>query len=137
MRKFNLTAGVLDPSAEGAFMSGACGALALALHEVTRWPLVALTDAHNVDDGRVGGGSCLHYGVRRPTDGAFIDVRGAHSDDDILAEFGDEADDGEALIGLTTEADVRDWYVEAQGEPVPLELARTFVDPVLERLNGA
>lgn len=133
MHTYTLTPGVLDGAAEGAFMGGACGALALVLHEATGWPLVALTDAHNVYGDHVGGGSCLHYGVRRPADGAFIDVLGAHTDEDILSEHGDEADDGEAGIGLTTAADVRDWYVEAQGEPVPLEVARTFVPAVLAR----
>lgn len=137
MHPYDLTPGVLDPSAEGAFMGGACGALALVLADATGWPLVALTDAHNVHDGRVGGGSCLHYGARRPGDGAFVDVRGAHTDDDILEEFGDDADDGEAAIGLTSEVDVREWYVHAQGEPVPLTVARTFVDAVLERARAA
>lgn len=133
MHHDHLQPGVLDANAERAFLYGACAALALALHDRTGWPLVALTDAHNVLDGQVGGGSCLHYGVRRPADGAFIDVLGAHTDEEIMAEYGDDADDGQAAIGLTAQADVRSWYIDAQGEPVPLTVAATFVDAVLTR----
>lgn len=123
----------MDGAAEAAFLGGACGGLALVLHEATGWPLIALTDAHNIYDDMVGGGSCLHYGVRRPTDGAFVDVLGARTPDQIVDAYGDDADDGEAAIGLTAEADVCDWYIAAQGEPVPLDTARTFVDAVLAR----
>lgn len=135
MHNVTLTPGLLNPAAEHAFLHGACAALALALHEATGWPLVAITDAHNVHSGRVGGGSCLHYGVRRPIDGAFIDVLGAHTDAEITDQYGADADDGHAAIGITTVADVTDWYVEAQGEPVPIDLARTFTTEVLARLQ--
>jgi hypothetical protein len=130
----SLKPGVLDGTAEAAFLHGACAALALALHQHTGWPLIGVTDSHNLHGDRVGSGSCLHYGVRRP-DGAWIDVLGARTDAEIIDEYADEADDGEAGIGVTTESDVRDYYVDAQGEPVPVDLAITFVAAVLARAN--
>lgn len=130
----HLTPGCLDGAAERAFTYGACGALAIALHEATGWPVAAITDAHNVYDGRAGGGSALHWGVVDPH-GRFIDVDGAHDPDDLVERYEGEADDGEAAFGLSSLADVREWYVESQGEPVPVSLARTFVDAVLARVD--
>lgn len=129
-----LTPGVLDGYAKRAFKYGGCGALAIALHDATRWPIVAITDAHNVYDGRAGGGSALHWTVQRP-DGKLIDIDGAHDSDDLVAEYAGDADDGAAAAGLSTRADVWEWYVEAQGEPIPLSIAKSFVDVVLAQLD--
>jgi len=126
------TPGKLDPIAERAFLVGACGALAIAMHDTLGWPIIAVTDAHNVENGQAGGGSALHWAVRRP-DGMIVDVLGPHTDEELIEEYEAEADDGEAAIGVSTREDVVEWYVECQGEPVPIELARTFVDAVLER----
>jgi hypothetical protein len=125
-----LTPGVLDGSALHAFKTGACGALAIALHEVTGWPIVAITDSHNVHNGKAGGGSALHWAVKRP-DGKIVDVDGAHSPEDLVAEYHDDADEGLAAIGVSSRADVVEWYVESQGEPIPVKLAYAFVDAVL------
>lgn len=130
-----LTPGVLDGSAEHAFKQGACAALAYALHEATGWPIIGITDAHNVDDGRLGGGSSLHWGVRRP-DGMFVDVDGAHEMDDVVEEYSGDADDGEAGWGVGSKADIQEWYVEAQGAPISIAFARSFVEPVLQRLSS-
>lgn len=43
-----LTPGVIDGHAKRAFSFGACGGLAIALHDATGWPIIAITDAHNV-----------------------------------------------------------------------------------------
>lgn len=126
--------GVLDHAARDAFGRGACGALALALHEKTGWPLIAVTDSHNVAEGRAGGGSALHYAVRTP-EGLLLDVDGLHSTESLIERFSADADEGEAAAGVTTVADIREWYVEAQGEPIPISLARTFVAAVLELYN--
>ncbi|AOG03210.1 hypothetical protein [Bosea sp. RAC05] len=125
-----LTPGVIDGAARHAFSYGACGGLAIALHDALGWPLVAITDAHNVMDGRAGGGSAMHWGVQRP-DGKFIDIDGAHDVNDLVERFHGEADDDEAAWGISTRADAVEWYVEAQGEPIPLSLAATFVDAVV------
>lgn len=130
-----LTPGVLDGYAERAFKYGACAALALAFHDRFGWPLVAVTDAHNVHDGHAGSGSALHYMVRHPT-GRLLDVDGFHDDADVIEEYGGEADDGEAGIGVTGREDVCDYYTEAQGEPIPVDLAAQFVDAVLAQAGA-
>jgi hypothetical protein len=127
-----LTPGVLDEYARRVFKYGACGALAIAMHDATGWPIVAITDAHNVYDGRAGGGSALHWAVRRP-DGKLIDIDGAHEAEALVEEYSPEADDGAAAAGISSRADAAEWYVESQGEPVPVPLALTFVSAVIER----
>jgi hypothetical protein len=128
----SLTPGVLDGAAENAFARGACSALAIAMHDALGWPVVAITDAHNVHGGRAGGGSALHWTVRRP-DGLLVDVLGAHEPDRLVADYADEADDAEAAWGLSSRADALEWYAEGAGSAIPLGLARTFVDAVVER----
>jgi hypothetical protein len=132
---FALTPGVIDNAARHAFKYGACGALAIALHDATGWPIVAVTDAENVHDGQAGGGSAMHWAVRRP-DGKIIDIIGANEPDDLIAEYNFDADDGKAAIGLSTRAEVVDWYCDCQGEPVSLKLAATFVAPVLAQAQS-
>lgn len=129
-----LTPGIIDGAAEHAFSTGACAALAYAMHEATGWMIIGITDAHNVHDGRLGGGSSLHWGVMRP-DGKFIDIDGVHEIEDIVERYMYDADDEEAAWGKGTPADIIEWYVENQGAPISLSLARTFVDPLLERIK--
>ena len=130
-----LTKGVIDGAAHHAFSQGACGALAIAMHDALGWPIVAITDAHNVfEDGRAGGGSAMHWAVKRP-DGMIVDIDGAHDPDDLVDRYHAEADDEEAAIGISTRADVVEWYVEAQGEPIPISLAATFVNAVVALAN--
>lgn len=131
----NLTPGLLDGYALRAFKYGACGALAIAVHDATGWPIYAVTDAHNVfEDGQAGGGSALHWVVQRP-DGAFVDVDGVHTAPELVAQYEGEADDGEAAVGRSTRADAWEWYGEAQGAPVPINLAATFVEVVLRKAD--
>lgn len=126
-----LTPGVLDGYAKRAFKYGACGALAIALHDATGWPIVAITDSHNVYDGEAGGGSALHWTVRTP-EGLLLDVDGAHTADDRVAAYEGDADDGQAAAGTSTRADAWEWYGECQGAPISIALAGTFVDAVLQ-----
>jgi hypothetical protein len=126
-----LSAGLIDGYARRAFKYGACGALAIALHDHTGWPIVAITDSHNVAEDKAGGGSALHWAVRTP-DGWLLDIDGVHRMQDLIDEYSSQADEGEAAAGLATRADAWEWYVEAQGEPVPITLAATFVPAVLE-----
>jgi hypothetical protein len=128
----DLTPGVLDGYAKRMFKVGGCGALALAMHDALGWPIVAITDAWNVEDGRAGGGSALHWLVKRPSDGLLIDVDGAHTEEEMVGEYEGEADDGEAAAGVSTRADLVEWYIEAQGEPIPVSLAATFVEAVVQ-----
>lgn len=125
-----LTPGLIDGYAQRAFKYGACGAMAIALHDATGWPVVAITDAHNVEHGQAGGGSALHWTVRHPS-GKLLDIDGLHDARDLVAEYDGEADDSSAAAGVSSRADVVEWYVESQGEPIPISLAATFVDAVL------
>jgi hypothetical protein len=131
----NLTPGVLDGYAKRAFTYGACAALALAFHDRFAWPLIAVTDAHNIHADHAGAGSALHYMVRHPS-GKLLDVDGFHTDDEIIERYEGDADDGEAGIGITTRDDVCDYYIDAQGEPVSLELAATYTDAVLDAASA-
>ena len=53
MRSY-LTPGQINANAINIFRYGGCSALAIALYDATGWPLLAVTDAHNVHDGRAG-----------------------------------------------------------------------------------
>lgn len=128
----DLTPGLLDGYAERVFTQGACGALAIAMHDATGWPVVAVTDSHNVREGRAGGGSAMHWGVLHPS-GVFVDVDGAHDPDAIARAYDGDADDGEAAWGLSTRADAEEWWDEA-GRKVRIETAAMFVQAVLARL---
>jgi hypothetical protein len=128
-----ITPGALTPAAQSAFLHGACAALAIALHDATNWPVVMVTDAWNVSNGIAGGGSALHWLVHHPS-GRLVDVDGFHTADDLTAEYEGYADDGEAAIGTSSREDAAEWY-EAQGEPVSLDLAATFVPAVLSLLD--
>jgi hypothetical protein len=127
-----LTPGIIDGFAKSIFKYGGCGGLAIAMHDELGWPIVAITDAHNVfEDGTAGGGSAMHWTVRAP-DGKLVDVDGAHDPEDLVEEYMWDADDEEAAAGTTSREGCAEWYVEAQGEPIPIDLARTFVQAVLE-----
>ncbi|TLX15949.1 hypothetical protein [Rhizobium sp. MHM7A] len=129
-----LTPGVIDGAAEHAFSHGACAALAYALHEATGWPIIGITDSHNIHDRKLGGGSSLHWGVEHPS-GKFLDIDGLRDFDEVVDNYSADADDGEAAWGRGTRADIEEWYIAAQGEPISIKLARTFVDPLLDRIN--
>src|SRR4051794_37517203 len=64
----------LDEAARLAFLGGHCHSLALALHERTGWPLIAID--HRSD------GVCAHVAVQRP-DGKVVDIAGAHTVEQI------------------------------------------------------
>ncbi len=129
----NLTPGVIDGYAKRAFSYGACGGLAIALHDATGWPIVAITDAHNVYDGKAGGGSAMHWTVQHPS-GKLLDIDGLHEPEALVEEYEGEADDGDAAYGISTREDAAEWYVEAQGEPIPLTLIESFVDSIIAQL---
>jgi len=128
----SLTPGQIDARARTIFRYGGCSALAIALHDATRWPILAVTDSHNVDEGRTGGGSALHWGVRHPS-GMFLDIEGLHRDEDLIEEYEGEADDGEAAVGIAARADAMEWYGNGTvSSTISLALAGTFVAPLFE-----
>lgn len=130
MDSSKLTVGVIDGYAISVFKQGACGALAIAIHDATGWPIYAVTDAHNIYGDEAGGGSALHWVVQHPS-GLFLDIEGLSSGEDLIEEYEGYADEGEAGIGKSSRADAWEWYVESQGEPIPISLAATFVGPAI------
>lgn len=128
----NLTPGVIDGYAKHAFKYGACGALAIALHRHTGWPIVAITDHHNVyENHQAGGGSALHWAVQTPG-GKLLDIDGLHDPEELTEEYHGDADDGIAAWGISSEADAHEWYVLNQGEPIPISVAGSYITPLLE-----
>lgn len=69
----DLEIGVIDGEAVSWFMYGNCGALALAMHDITGWDLVVLHgDAQATDPER----TWIHVLVRNPA-GELLDIEGA------------------------------------------------------------
>jgi hypothetical protein len=63
-----------DEAALLAFLGGHCHSLALALHQETMWPLVAVVQRND--------GVCVHVAARR-ADGKIVDIAGAHTGEEI------------------------------------------------------
>lgn len=122
---WTLTPGRVTPAAVEAFTRGACAGLALAVHDATGWPIIEVGHCDGLP---------LHFMVRHP-DGRLFDIRGAHTDDEVRDEWEFDADDGHATLAEATRAGVLDCYRVDCGEPVPMDLVRTFVPAVLNALN--
>ena len=69
--RVTLTAGVIDITAQKVFTRGHCHSLALALHELTKWPIYGV----DISDGTPG-----HFVVKTPK-GKFLDIEGLHTAD--------------------------------------------------------
>lgn len=135
MNHAQLTGGVIDAAAEDVFLHGGCAALAIALHDTTGWPLVAITDADNCHDGHIGlGGSAMHWTVRHPS-GRLLDILGLHDQNTLVERYHRHADGGQAAAALASRGYCLEEYLDARGEPVPIRLAATFVTPLLERIG--
>lgn len=116
-----LTPGVITPAAVEAFTRAACAGLAVAVHDATGWPIIEVGHCDGLP---------LHFMVRRP-DGRLVDIRGAHADTDVRDEWEYEADDFTPTLAEAARDTALDCYRVDCGEPVPMELVRTFVPPVL------
>lgn len=129
----SITPGVIDTIAKRVFTTGGCGALAIALHDITGWPIVAITDHHNVHDGVSSNGSALHWAVRHPG-GPILDINGFHNKRQLIEAYNDKADDGKAAIGLTTREHAIQWWQEA-GEKVSLDVAKNTAETLLHSFD--
>ncbi len=112
--------GVIDKTAVRAFKYGACGGLAIALHDATGWPIIAIEC----------GGLNLHYMVRDPA-GRLIDIEGARTAADITLEYEVEADDGNVTLAETARDTVWAWYQDEAGMPVPMNVVHTIATALL------
>lgn len=72
------------------YTEGACGILAVALHEQTGFPLVGLRWKSDADFD-----DCIHYGIRRYR--SYWDIRGRLSKIDFMTGFG-AVDDHEVIL---------------------------------------
>lgn len=80
----------LDRDAIRAFSTGQCHALALALHETTGWPLVAIGPVGERPDRAVACDGILHLAVVPPGAGEHevVDILGRRTiDDDEWADY--------------------------------------------------
>jgi hypothetical protein len=118
---WQLTPGVITPAAIDAFTRGACAGLAIAVHDTTGWPIIEVGHCDGLP---------LHFMVRHP-DGRLVDVRGTHSDDDVRDEWEFDADDENVTLTEVTRAVAWDCYLVDCGEPVPMDLVRTFAPAAL------
>lgn len=121
---WNVTPGVIDRTTVRAFKYGACGGLAIALHDLTGHALVAVT----VNE------EALHYMVRLP-DGRLVDIEGAHAVDDVTFEYEVEADDGTVTVVDVTREQVWAWWTDYAGQPVPMDTVRSIAPLVLAGLS--
>lgn len=130
-----ITPGALDARAEAALLRGGCMALAIALHDETGWPIVVATEAYNVHDGRAGGGSAAHWLVQHPS-GLLVDVLGLHDPEDVLLEYDEGGEDEDAIVlAYSTRADALEWYEDTEAQKLHLDVVRSFVPPLLKRVE--
>ena len=118
---WQLTLGTITPAAVEAFTRGACAGLALALHDTTGWPLVEVGHCDGLP---------FHFTVRHP-DGLLVDILGTRTEEDVAEEYEYDADGDVVTFTETDRALVWRCYLEDCGEPVPMDVARTFVPAVL------
>ena len=116
-----VTASVIDANARHAFTRGGCGALAVAIHDLTGWPIIAAGHC----DGLV-----MHYLVRNPA-GQLVDINGAHSDDDVCDEYEFHADNGVVTLAEASAEDAWAWWRDEELEPIPADVVRSFAVAVL------
>lgn len=117
---WQLTPGMITPAAIEAFTRGACAGLAIALHDATGWPIIEVGHCDKLP---------LHFMVRC-SNGLLLDIRGLHSDEAVRAEWEFDAD-GDVSLTEATRADVANCYRVDCGEPIPMDLVRTFVPAVI------
>ncbi|MCW2904337.1 MAG: hypothetical protein JWO67_6602, partial [Streptosporangiaceae bacterium] len=99
-----------------AFKYGACGGLAIALHDLTGWPIIAVGKCDGLD---------MHYMVRDPS-GRLVDIEGAHSDADVADEYWFGADGDVVTLTETSREQVWAWYHGEECEPVPMDVVRSI-----------
>ena len=115
---WRLRPGVFDDDAQEACLWGQCHALALALHESSGWPLVAVYEDDDI----------IHVAVKIP-DGRLLDAGGYHNAYEIAEYYDRTLDDISEVTQAEVEAlaDSNDW------RRPETELASTWIPCLLER----
>lgn len=119
--QWKLTFGVINDAAVEAFTRGGCAALAIAIHDTTGWPIVEVGHCDGLG---------MHSMVRTP-DGRLLDINGPQNQDDVADDYEFYADNSVVTFTDMPRDAVWACYRDECGEPVPMEVAATFVTPVL------
>lgn len=117
----------------GRLMRGGCMAFAIALHDETGFPVMAVTERENIHCGRMGIGSATHWLVRHP-DGGLLDAEGYHGDPTQVVEDWAEGEPEEFGLAEAEREQALEWHEEAS-EQVSLDEARQFARALLRRLE--
>ena len=142
-----VTPGLLDEAAEEAFQYGQCHALAIVLAERLDRPIHALVEYFPYDlwwDEEFGDESespseewlASHWGhaVIQVGPGSYLDVEGISDMDDLVATYGSPRDYGVCYATFeVTPKQLSRFWMYGYGVKPNLDVARTFVDPVLDR----
>lgn len=108
---------ILQSQDDNLYQCGGCRALAIALHDLTGWPLVVVSDydEHDpLDDEQRARGliaparmspAALHALVLHP-DGSLIDSRGANDPAGVVEAYDGAAEYGEAVLRYAARADL-------------------------------
>jgi hypothetical protein len=119
--QWQFTPGSINTHAIEAFTRGACAGLAIAVHDITSWPIIEVGYCDGLP---------LHFMVRNPA-GHLVDIHGAHTDDEVRNEWEFDADDEIVTLVEVTRAAALDCYLVDCGEPVPMDVVRTFAPAVV------
>jgi len=111
-----LTPGVLDDAARYAFAAGHCHALALAIHERTGWPMLAMS-------GRNSGYKDLRHVVVLMPDGKWLDIQGPRDSEEQL-HLHIQPISADEVVNMGR---IRHW------KNPQVEIAREFVQPLFEQ----
>jgi hypothetical protein len=114
----------------GTFMYGGCAALALALHNATKLPMVALVEPEGEDEHPVH--IMLKYGDR------YLDINGLRTYQEVIADCRDEHEcttDQWSLISATPRL-IQLWTHEGYLDPVHSETAKA-IPQIVQRMIAA
>ncbi|MFI9771854.1 hypothetical protein ACIHJG_34070 [Streptomyces sp. NPDC052415] len=135
-REFRVVPGRLDDAAREAFTHGQCHAFARALSAVTGWPAIGMLTYDCYGQERMcrggGGDDCPcrigHIVCLRP-DGAYVDIKGAHSPDRVPGCENSES------LPMTAEL----WHaidIATAWRVADMPVARSMVMPLLTSLSN-
>jgi hypothetical protein len=114
--------GKIDKAAKHAFMSGQCHSLALAIHRITQWPMMALVNGNDTVD-------CpSHIIVYSPEHDDYIDILGRGAVKRWKERY------PEAQVAHVTPVDVSNFL---HYHPANVEAATPFAETLLKELMNA
>lgn len=122
--------GVLDYYSDYAYSNGQCHALALAVHEETGWPIVTAMMAKPKNRALLTIAELWNHSLIRTPKRLLLDIRGENDKTYVLERSG-------YLITLKPEVTKKlltEIIPTTDNGAIPnIEVARSFVDPVLKR----